>query len=178
MWLEPVLLCCCTGQPDSRSEPSSVAFFASDFKLREAPDRPDLSTHLVTEITAECKTIGDGGVLMLWPIAAAIKKFESGFVSSCYVSKKICKRKLTAAAINLAFALSHIRIFDIFDFFSCHSLYTDASAVSKTLPVPPTLHSNNQKHQTFQKLTQKQVIHHGKIYFNDDRVTKYVVQGR
>ena len=158
MWLEPVLLCCCTGQPNSRSEPSSPCrFFASDFnfKLREAPDRPDLSTHLVTEITAECKTIGDGGVLMLWPIAAAIKKFESGFVSSCYVSKKICKRKLTAAAINLAFALSHIRIFDIFDFFSCHSLYTDASAVSKTLPVPPTLHNNNQKHPNILEINSK-----------------------
>ena len=33
-------------------------------------------------------------------------------------------------------------IFDVFDFFSCHSLYVDTSVVSKNLPVPPTLHIN------------------------------------
>ena len=48
-----------------------------------------------------------------------------------------------------------LRIFDIFDFFSCHSLYAGTSVVSKNLLVPPLLYSNTQKQPKFLEITSK-----------------------
>ena len=80
-------------------------------------------------------------------IAAAIKKF--------------CKQKLTGAATNSGnkfpcFPLCLVlRIFDIFEFFSCHSLYADTSVVSKILLASPILYSSTPKQPNILEITLK-----------------------